>query len=376
MAAGFDFVVLGGGIIGCSVAWGAAGAGARVAVVDGGDETFRASVGNFGLLWTQGKGANAPAYAKLTRDSARLWPDFARELIAATGVDFDFRQEGGTQFILDEAIAERHRANLAKPGEAKDEFDLEFIPADALRDRLPMIGPAVCGATYCRRDGAVNPLLLLKALRHGLLTKGVTFFQGKVAETLRKEQTGCTVIMRDGEIRADRVLLSAGLENRPLGEKAGIDVALFPQRGQLLVTERTTPFLPVLNSSIRQTAEGTVLIGATQEDAGFDKSVDVGSLKKLAERAVMIYPHIGQLRLVRSWACLRIMTPDGLPIYAQSQTMPGVFVATAHSGITLGAIHAKQFAPALLRGEIPDAFSMFRPDRFGQWETHARGASH
>lgn len=376
MAAGFDFVVLGGGIIGCSVAWGAAGAGARVAVVDGGDETFRASVGNFGLLWTQGKGANAPAYAKLTRDSARLWPDFARELIAATGVDFDFRQEGGTQFILDEAIAERHRANLAKPGEAKDEFDLEFIPADALRDRLPMIGPAVRGATYCRRDGAVNPLLLLKALRHGLLTKGVTFFQGKVAETLRKEQTGCTVIMRDGEIRADRVLLSAGLENRPLGEKAGIDVALFPQRGQLLVTERTTPFLPVLNSSIRQTAEGTVLIGATQEDAGFDKSVDVGSLKKLAERAVMIYPHIGQLRLVRSWACLRIMTPDGLPIYAQSQTMPGVFVATAHSGITLGAINAKQFAPALLRGEIPDAFSMFRPDRFGQWETHARGASH
>jgi glycine/D-amino acid oxidase-like deaminating enzyme len=376
MTADFDLVVLGGGIIGCAVAWGAVAAGARVAVVDGGDETFRASVGNFGLLWTQGKGANAPAYAKLTRDSARLWPDFARELVAETGVDFDFRQEGGTQFILDEALAERQRANLAKPGEAKDEFDLEFIPGDVLREMLPMVGPTVPGATYCRRDGVVNPLLLLKALRRGLLMKGATFFQGTIAEDLRREGGGCTVVMRDREIRADRVLLSAGLENRPLGEKAGIDVALFPQRGQLLVTERTAPFLPVLNSSIRQTAEGTVLIGATQEDAGFDKSVDVGSLRMLAERAIRIYPHIGRLRLVRSWACLRIMTPDGLPIYAQSPTMPGVFVATAHSGITLGAIHAREFAPALLEGVIPEAFSTFRPDRFGEWKTHTAGASH
>ena len=376
MAAGYDLLVLGGGIIGCSIAWGAATAGARVAVIDAGDDAFRASTGNFGLLWTQGKGANAPAYARWTRASADLWPEFADALIGASGIDFDFQQEGGIQFVLSEADADKRRRSLAGPGETKDPFDVEFLPGDELRRMVPEVGPDVPGATYCRRDGVVNPLLLLRAFRRVLVDAGVAVLQGHPARRIERSATGFSVSVGHRRLDADKLVLAAGLANRELGKAVGIDVALFPQRGHLMVTERLPRFLSLPNSTVRQSREGTVLIGSTQEDAGYDKSADVGMLAGLSARAIRVFPRLGQARMVRGWACLRVMTPDGLPVYEQSSSQPGAFVATAHSGVTLAAIHARRLAPAILAGALPAELGAFRANRFGAWESHAGGSSH
>src|SRR5690606_15903376 len=127
LARDYDLLVIGGGLIGCAVAWGAAITGARVAVIDGEDDAYRASVGNFGLLWTQGKGINAPAYAQWTRKAVRLWEEFAVSLNAASGVDIGFEQQGGLHFLLSEAEAEKRMAQLAPPGAPKDDFAVEFI---------------------------------------------------------------------------------------------------------------------------------------------------------------------------------------------------------------------------------------------------------
>ena len=88
---------------------------------------------------------------------------------------------------------------------------------------------------------------------------------------------------------------------------------------------------------VRQTDEGSLLLGASQEDRGFDTSVLARTSRDIAHRAVRVFPCLAALRVVRTWGALRVMTPDGFPIYDRSQTHPGAFVFTCHSGVTLAA---------------------------------------
>jgi len=138
-----------------------------------------------------------------------------------------------------------------------------------------------------------------------------------------------------------------------------------PQRGQIIVTEKVAPFLDYPVVTIRQTDEGSVMIGDSVEEAGWDTTVGAGVVSAEAERAVRMFPHLARLNVVRTWAALRVMTPDGFPIYEQSGSSPGAFVATCHSGVTLAAVHALVVAPAIARGELPaEQYGAFSPRRF------------
>src|SRR5579863_9830596 len=94
----YDLIVIGGGLVGGAIAWGAAREGASVALIDQGDIAFRAARGNFGLVWVQSKGAGMPAYAHWTRTSAELWPELADALADAADIDVALKQRGGLAF--------------------------------------------------------------------------------------------------------------------------------------------------------------------------------------------------------------------------------------------------------------------------------------
>src|SRR5262249_28573472 len=115
---------------------------------------------------------------------------------------------------------------------------------------------------------------------------------------------------------------------------------------------------------VRQTREGTVMIGATQEEVGFDTSTTVAAAANLSARALRIIPALKSARIVRHWAGLRVMTPDSYPIYAQSPSCPGAFVALCHSGVTLAALHASVIADAVAGGSLPASLAMFHQGRF------------
>ena len=99
----FDFAVVGGGLVGLAVAYGLSRGGQRVVVLDEGDNALRASRGNFGLLWVQGKGQGLPAYSSWTQEAARLWPEFAQMLRLDSGIDVALEQAGGFQVCLSDA---------------------------------------------------------------------------------------------------------------------------------------------------------------------------------------------------------------------------------------------------------------------------------
>jgi glycine/D-amino acid oxidase-like deaminating enzyme len=144
----------------------------------------------------------------------------------------------------------------------------------------------------------------------------------------------------------------------------GLEAKVRPQRGQILVTERLQPFLRHPVVTVRQTDEGSVMLGDSQEEAGFDDSLRTDVLATIARRATRMFPLLGRANVVRSWAALRVMTRDGFPIYAASTRHPGAFLVTCHSGVTLAAAHAYVLAPMLAAGALAPDLAAFAPERF------------
>jgi glycine/D-amino acid oxidase-like deaminating enzyme len=364
-----DIVVIGAGMVGAAIAYGLASRNLRVLVLDGGDRDFRAASANFGLVWLQGKGMDMPAYQQLTRDSVDLWPNFSAELTDRTAIDLQYERNGGLTICLGEAELESWHAELLRLHNqlGGGEPDWEMLDRGALTKLLPKAqpGPDVAGASFGRSDGHANPLRLLAALHAGILRKGGQFRGGSAVHSVQTDgRGGFTIDYGRERASAARVVIAAGLGSKALAAQVGLDIPIRPQRGQILVTERLEPFLPLPMSGLRQTREGTVMIGATHEEAGFDTSTTSGSAAALSANAIRCIPALREVTLVRQWAALRILTPDGYPVYAESLSHPGAFVALCHSGVTLAPLHSTLLADAIAAGRLPPSLDVFHQRRF------------
>ena len=363
-----DIVVIGGGTVGAAIAYGLAKRRQKVLLLDGDDGDFCAARANFGLVWLQGKGLGMPAYQALTRSSIASWRNFSDELVSEVGVDVCYEQNGGLTFCLGDAAFEKRRHDLLRLHNQRGEGepDWEMLERTALTRLLPNItfGPHVTGASYGRRDGHANPLLLLAALHETVRHHGGGVRHGARVERIEPQDAEFRLVLPAEALVAPRIVIAAGLGSAALARQVGLDVPVHPERGQVLVTERLAPFLPLPASGLRQTADGTVMIGATKEDAGFDVSTTAAAALRLSANTVRTIPALADVRLVRHWAGLRVMTPDSYPIYTQSERHPGAFVALCHSGVTLAALHAGTLAAAIAEGALPESLAPFDEKRF------------
>jgi len=376
MAPRFDFGVIGGGMIGAALAYGLARQGAKVALLDEGDSAHRAARGNFGLIWVQGKGVDAPAYANWTRRSADLWPEFAAELESETGVAVDYARPGGLEFCLSEAELVARRDQMARlAAQSAGRFHYQMLDRRGLADRLlgfgegargaARLGEAVLGASYSPLDGHVNPLALLRALHAAFIARGGEHRPGWRVDSISRVAPGFTLGSGTEHMGAERIVLAAGLGNTMLAPQVGLEARVAPLRGQILVTERLAPFLPLPTLFARQSAEGTCLLGDSHEDVGLDEGTTGPVMGDIARRTVACFPFLETVRVARAWGALRIMTPDGAPIYQESEACPGAYLATGHSGVTLAAAHSLVLAKGIGEGALPDAAAAFGAGRFG-----------
>ena len=232
-------------------------------------------------------------------------------------------------------------------------------------DLIPELGPGVVGGTYCPHDGVTDPLATLTALRRALLgISRVRTESGLVLEIRGCRGEGFTVSTASHEFSAGKVVLAAGLGNARLAPQLGLHAPLRPERGQILVSERLPAFLDLACHNIRQTREGTVLLGHSNEDVGFDRGTSQSVARSIARRAVASFPRLAAARLVRQWGALRVLSPDGLPIYEESERWPGAFLVTCHSGVTLAAVHALDLSTALVADGLKGRYSAFSATRF------------
>ncbi len=363
-----DVVVIGGGVIGASLGYGLAKRQARVIILDREDFRLTASRGNFGLVWVQSKGFGMPRYAQWSIEAAERWPAFSALLESETGISLSYHQMGGFEMCLGEAEFQRREAFLEKMREQSPTgtYPCEMMTREEMQQQMPRIelGPKVSGGSFCAYDGIVNPLHLLKALHEGFHDHGGAFHPGHTVQSITYDSGQFDLQTETHRYVTPKLVLASGLATTKLSSWVGMQVPVAPQRGQVLVTERTEPIFPFATGRIRQNADGSFMLGASHEDVGYDLATTNEVMQEIATHAIEVFPILKQLQLIRSWGALRVLTPDQKPVYVESEACPGAYAVTSHSGVSLASLHSSHLPEWILEGRTQPGFDAFHPRRF------------
>jgi glycine oxidase len=361
--------IIGGGVIGLAIGWRLAGT-CRVELFERGTVGRGASWAAAGML---AAGLEAEPgeerLIELTRASQALWPDFAREVEAASGLGVGYRDEGTIAVALTRDDAERLR--FTYDFQRGLGIALDFLSGAAIRGREPHLGAAVAGV-FSRADHSVDNRLLVGALRTAFLRAGGTLRENSDASVVVDSGRAQGVQVGERLHRADIVVLAAGAWSRDVaGLPPTARPPVRPVKGQMLALgmAKERPLLRHVvwapKAYLVPRNDGRLIIGATVEERGFDQSVTAGGIFALLEGAWRALPAIEELPLVESWAGLRPGCRDDAPVLGPSP-VEGLILATGHhrNGILLTPITAAAIAELVLRERVPQAIGGFGLDRF------------
>jgi len=350
----WDVILIGGGIIGLSLAIALRKRGATVLVVERGEPGREASYAAGGMLVECSAEIPAPLQS-LAIASARLYPEFAHELQVETGITPDLRDAGTIVFPLPEHVFER-------PG-----FTTESMLPAPLAELEPALSIA-CPALFLT-ERSIDPRALSSATVKAAKLRGIDFSSGDPVTAVNlSDGRAIGVTTTKTSFHASKVVNCAGcwsgqisplrLPTRPV---KGQMLCLIMQPRNLLKHVIRTPDVYLIPRS-----DGRLLVGATVEEAGFDKRTDSATIQRLHRAALNLVPKLANARILEDWAGLRPGTPDALPILGATK-VPGYFVATGHfrDGILLAPITA-QIMTDVIQGRDPgydlDPFSASRFD--------------
>ncbi|MEO8259018.1 MAG: glycine oxidase ThiO [Acidobacteriota bacterium] len=366
-----DVIVIGAGIVGCAVAYELARRGASVEVVDDRMPGMGATQASAGMLAPYNEAHEESPLFDLTVRSLNLFDEFVERVSSDSGIRIPYRRTGTLTVVTDPADMDTLRATaetLARQGVAADLLDQA-----AVRIEEPHLAAEAAGGLLFPDHGfvAVNDLtraVAAAARRHGaqLVVPG------------RVRRVGCVnggmVVETDrGSLRGDAVVLAAGSWSGTIAiDGVAAPVPVRPIRGQLVyLAWQGPPLRRVLwtpRCYIVPWEDGTVLVGATTEDVGFDHRVTVAGVRDLLEAASGITPHARTASFTGARAGLRPCTTDGLPVIGRSSVLPGLIYATGHyrNGVLLSPLTAQLVAGALLDDGADPALAVVSPARFGR----------
>jgi glycine oxidase len=377
-----DVLIVGGGVIGMSIAWRAAQQGLSVVVADpqpGHGATHAAA----GMLTPIAEAAYAEREIfALGQDSLRRYPGFVTELENATGLPTGFRQAGTLQVAYDGDDL----ALLAELRVLQESFGvhLEQLTARECREAEPMLDPSVRGGLLAHDDGSVDPRLLTVALHKAALGNGARLVRELVTEIrCTAGRASGARLADDSVITARWIVLAAGWESAALpGLPARVAPPVRPVKGQIIrlgMTSSTSAaglppglLLRTVRGLVRGSSvylvprdSGELVIGATQEELGPDTTVTAGGVWELLRDARTLVPGITEMELQDVTAGLRPGTPDNAPVLGPSE-LPGLVLATGHfrAGVLLAPVTADTIATYLRAGTPDPIWAAFRADRF------------
>lgn len=362
-------LVIGGGIMGTSIALELAGPGFEVTVLERSIPGAEASSAAAGMLAPQLEASGPGPMLELSMRSRTLYPGWAARLGSETGLDVGYRDCGALQVAL--TLAQAHALEATVAWQAASGLRATFLTGDEARALEPALSAEAVAAAHFPDDHQVEPKKLMAALSAAARRRGVTFRPAVVRQLVSDGQRVQGVDVDDGRLDAGLVVVAAGAWSAQVAG-AGLDAAhLVPARGQLIeLTLPSAPLRHVLKAGLGYVvprADGRVVCGTTVELVGFDKRVTAEGLHTVLDHALTLCPSLKSAAVTDSWAGLRPWTADGLPMLGRSH-LEGLLIASGHArnGILLAPITARLIGQ-LARGERPAMdVGPFRPDRFRQ----------
>lgn len=367
-----DVVVVGAGVIGCAVARELAGRGLAVTVVERDSPGRRATWAAAGMLSPLGEAREGGPFLELADESLRRYASFVEALREETSIDVEYHANGKLYVSLSEED-EDLRSLTASPLAGR--FDVRALSSEEARRLEPGLSSAIRTAVLVGRDHRVNNRLLAQALLASATAAGVTFRSGSpvAAVEIRNDRIRGVRLMSGERVEADRVIIAAGAWS---GSLAGLPrpVPVRPVKGQMFAVAggpaggRGVPGHVIFAARcyIIPRRDGRILVGATEEEAGFCKGPTPRGLASLMQASMELVPRIGELPLVETWFGFRPGTPDDLPILGSDPGVDGLLYATGHyrNGILLAPITAACIADLVLGTTPPVPLQPFGIERF------------
>jgi glycine oxidase len=374
----FDVVVVGAGIVGCSVSYHLARSGLKVAIVDKGGVAGEASQAAAGMLAPLGDEPPDQEHPlqQLGMSALSYYDGLDEQLKQETGIDIGLVKVPTLRPAFDEQGRTRLQAILTQqqqylPG-------LQWLEESRAREIEPLLSDAVQGALLSPYESNVQAAQITLAYARGAVSRGASIVEGcPVGRVILQGQRAVGVETAQGPMHAGAIVLAAGAWTAQWHASVPTP-PIFPVRGQMMALQalhgfqlRHTVYASGVGGIVPK-SDGTIYVGATVEQVGFDKAVTPEGIAILLAALAKLTPGLIKARLIRTWAGLRPGSVDGLPLIGPSRSVQGLWIAGGHfrDGILLGPLTGHIVAELIQEHSTPFGLDLtaFNPERFGGWE--------
>jgi glycine oxidase len=369
-----DVAIIGGGVIGASIAFELAAEKLTVVLLDRQQPGREASWAAAGMLSPGPDSPEALPLVPLLKESMRLYPEFVASVEEISGQSVAVSQNGMFEFfIAPEGESERDRMIVQYRCLG---LAIEPVSIEAARKVEPSLGPAARAAAWLPEEASVDPRLLTEAVLAAAQQRRVDIRSDTTVTSVLLDEDRCAGVIANGErITANCVVLAAGCFSGEI-DWLGRYAPTRPVRGQILSLR---PNGALLGRTLRSSkgylvprTDGRIIAGSTLEDAGFDKHLTPAGVQGILQGVLELVPAVASAQIIDSWAGLRPGTPDNLPILGPTD-IRGLFIATGHyrNGILLAPVTAKLLSDWVVGRTVSMNTDAFSALRFSQSELRA-----
>ena len=369
-----DVAIIGGGVIGCSIAYQLRKAGVDVLVIERQEVAAEASSAAAGLLAPFGSLTEPGPFSDLVLASWSLAPTLLPQIEQESGIQVEYRRVGALHIAANDSEVEVLRQHM-KAWEALG-AKMTWLTEQETREREPLLGghskAPIQAAILIEGEGSIKAPAVARAYAEAARRAGTRFALG--TEVTDIVQSGSRVVgikTAQGEtISCQRLVVAGGAWSASCGEWLGLTIPVVPIKGQILSLGQPKPALQHIIFSedvyFVPKLDGTIFIGATVEQAGFDKRLTAGGISWLLNSALHLIPALEQATIVQMWSGLRPWSRDSHPVLGQVPGWENVILATGHSamGFELSAITGKMIAELITSGQTPELIRPFGIERF------------
>lgn len=362
-----DVIIVGGGVVGCSIALKLAEVGLSVAVIERGRVGCESSRAAAGMLAAQSETSGVGPFFDLCLQSRSMYREFAAHLHEVSGINVEYKDEGLLCVTLEGEDLEESMQWVSWQTEAG--LAVERLSSDATCEFEPAVTESVAGAVFIPGDHQVENRRLMDALDIAIRRAGVQLIEGTEVSALATERSRVIGVVSGGQrLDAGIIVVAAGAWSSRLLRPLGLNVKVVPARGQMIAVKgRGCPITRVVHSRkvyLVPRRDGRILIGATVEYAGFEKGVTVDGISSMLSAALEVVPSLRDFEVTEVWSGLRPDTGDHFPVIGRGAE--GLVLATGHfrNGILLAPVTAELIAELISTGRTPDPLSTFGSERF------------